>query len=161
MSKHKSYTPEFKAKVVLEALQDQRTAAQICRENGYRRTGTVSGPIHLGADSGKKSPQSADLSLARRWEIVTMLRHEFSVNLLCAVLGLARSSFYYHPHPADDLTLRSAMEVIALEFPRYGYRRITPELKGRGWEVNHKRVLRLMRQENLLVEVKRYCRTTL
>ncbi len=34
MSTHKSYDPELKAKVVLESLQGQKTAAQICRENG-------------------------------------------------------------------------------------------------------------------------------
>ncbi len=34
MSTHKSYDPELKAKVVLEALQGQKTAAQICRESG-------------------------------------------------------------------------------------------------------------------------------
>lgn len=34
MTKHKSYDADFKAKVVLEALQGQKTAAQICREYG-------------------------------------------------------------------------------------------------------------------------------
>ena len=42
------------------------------------------------------------------------------------------------------------MQQIALEFPSYGYRRISEELKRRGFAVNHKRVLRLMRQDNLL-----------
>ncbi len=51
------------------------------------------------------------------------------------------------------------MEQIALEFPCYGYRRITAELRRRGHVANHKRVLRIMRQETLLVQVKRYVRT--
>ncbi len=42
------------------------------------------------------------------------------------------------------------MQEVALEFPAYGYRRITEELKRRDWAVNHKRILRLMRQDNLL-----------
>lgn len=84
----------------------------------------------------------------------------FDVNRLCHLLGVARSSFYYQPQTVDDLELRGALESIALEYPRYGYRRMTVELGRRGWEVNHKRVLRLMREDNLLVEVKRYCRTT-
>lgn len=89
-----------------------------------------------------------------------MASEEFDVELLCDLLGLARSSYYYCPVSADDMELRSAIEAIALEYPRYGYRRMTAELGRRKWRVNHKRVLRLMREESLLVDVKRYCRTT-
>ena len=85
---------------------------------------------------------------------------EFSRELLCAVLALPRSTLYYRAQPADDLDLRGALEQVALEFPRYGYRRMTAELQRRGWAVNHKRVLRLMREEHLLVQVRRFCRTT-
>lgn len=85
---------------------------------------------------------------------------EFSRELLCAVVDLPRSTSYYQTQPADDLDLRSALEQVALEFPRYGYRRMTAELQRRGWAVNHKRVLRLMREEHLLVQVRRFCRTT-
>lgn len=85
---------------------------------------------------------------------------EFSRELLCAGLALPRSTSYYQAQPADDLDLRSALEQVALEFPRYGYRRMTAELQRRGWVVNHKRVLRLMREEHLLVQVRRFCRTT-
>src|SRR5215217_6652727 len=52
------------------------------------------------------------------------------------------------------------IERVALEFPRYGYRRMTAELRRRGAAVNHKRVLRLLRADNLLVQVRRFCRTT-
>jgi len=89
-----------------------------------------------------------------------MVADEYSVRLLCDLLGCAASSYYYHSQRRDDTTLRDLMEVIALEFPRYGYRRMTAELRRRGEVVNHKRVLRLMREENLLVQVKRYVRTT-
>ena len=85
---------------------------------------------------------------------------EFSRELLCAVLALPRSSLYYQAQPAADLDLRSALEHVALEFPRYGYRRMTAELQRRGWVVNHKRVLRLMHAEHLVVQVRRFCRTT-
>jgi transposase InsO family protein len=91
---------------------------------------------------------------------VSGLREEVNVQLLCDLIGLASSSFYYQPVPASDLDLRSAIETIAVEYPRYGYRRITAELARRGWVVNHKRVLQLMREENLLVAVKHYCATT-
>jgi transposase InsO family protein len=49
-----------------------------------------------------------------------------------------------------DMDLRSQMQRIALQWPAYGYRRVHVELRNQGWEVNHKRVLRLMRVDNLL-----------
>lgn len=59
------------------------------------------------------------------------------------------------------MELRDQIQRVALEFPSYGYRRITAELKRRGWVVNRKRVLRLMRQDNLLcVRHKRFLVTT-
>jgi len=50
----------------------------------------------------------------------------------------------------EDADLRDQIETIVLEYPRYGYRRVTKELHRRSFQVNHKRVLRLMRQEGLL-----------
>ena len=50
----------------------------------------------------------------------------------------------------EDTEIRNEIQKIALEFPGYGYRRITAELRRRGYTVNHKRVLRLMREDNLL-----------
>jgi putative transposase len=50
----------------------------------------------------------------------------------------------------QDLDLRDAIQRIALEFPCYGRPRITAELKRRGWKVNHKRVGRIMHEDNLL-----------
>jgi transposase InsO family protein len=49
-----------------------------------------------------------------------------------------------------DLDLRDEIQRIALEWPCYGWRRITEELHRRDWPVNHKRVLRIMREDNLL-----------
>ena len=56
------------------------------------------------------------------------------------------------------MDLRDEMQKVALESPAYGYRRITAELQRRGFEVNHKRVLRMMREDNLLcVRRTRFC----
>jgi putative transposase len=55
----------------------------------------------------------------------------------------------------DDLDLRDDIQKIALEFPYYGRPRITAELRRRGWEVNHKRVGRILREDNLLCLRKR------
>lgn len=76
-------------------------------------------------------------------------------------MGLARSSYYYRPCAPSpeklraDADLRGRIEEIALRFPRYGYRRVTAQLKREGWLVNHKRVLRLMRESDLLVKSRR------
>jgi putative transposase len=80
--------------------------------------------------------------------------------MLCEVLDVAPSTYYYHSQAQQDLELREALEAVALAYPRYGSRRITAELGRSGWTVNRKRVQRIMREENLLVEVKRYCQTT-
>src|SRR5437764_13472290 len=53
------------------------------------------------------------------------------------------------------MELRNEMQKIAAEWPCYGSRRITQELKARGWEVNRKRIQRLMREDNLLCVAKR------
>ena len=76
-------------------------------------------------------------------------------------MRLARSSFYYKPRAKSpdrmkaEADLRDRIEAICLDFPRYGYRRVTHQLKHEGWEVNHKKVLRLMRESDLLCRVKR------
>jgi len=80
--------------------------------------------------------------------------------------GLARSTFYYKSHPrlaqsALDAILCERMQALAPVFPRYGYRRMTAQLRREGFQVNHKRVLRLMRASNLLCQMKRrFVRTT-
>jgi putative transposase len=51
--------------------------------------------------------------------------------------------------------LREAIERIVLRFPGYGYRRVTAQWHWEGWAVNHKRVLRLMREECLLCQLRR------
>jgi putative transposase len=82
-----------------------------------------------------------------------------SVVQMCEVAGFNRAGYYRFLDPttpaAADMDLRDQMQKIALEWPSYGSRRITAELKARGWEVNRKRVQRLMREDHLLCVVKR------
>jgi putative transposase len=77
-----------------------------------------------------------------------------AVSALCEILGLSRASYYRflvpRPECPVEMELRDAMQKIALESPCYGYSRITAELQRGGLDVNHKRVLRLMREDNLL-----------
>jgi putative transposase len=68
--------------------------------------------------------------------------------------GVGRAGYYRflrRPQRKEaDMDLRSRIQRIALQWPAYGYRRVHAELRKQGWEVNHKRVLRLMRADNLL-----------
>jgi putative transposase len=76
-------------------------------------------------------------------------------------MKLPTSSFYYRPKDesvagkSEGADLLDRIEAICLEFPRYGYRRVTAQLKREHLFVNHKRVLRLMRESDLLCRVKR------
>ena len=78
---------------------------------------------------------------------------------MCDLGHVSRAGLYRFDPDAetadDDLDLRDDIQKIALEFPYYGRPRITAELKRRGWEVNHKRVGRIMREDNLLCLRKR------
>jgi len=76
------------------------------------------------------------------------------VNALCQMTGLNRAGYYRWKRPpvisTVEMELRHEMQRVALQWPSYGYRRITAELRRRGFDVNHKRVLRMMRADNLL-----------
>jgi putative transposase len=81
-----------------------------------------------------------------------------SVRELCRILGVNRSWFYrasVGEPAAADTELRDAIEALVLAFPGYGYRRVTKALQRAGWVVNHKRVLRVMRAESLLCQLRR------
>jgi len=76
------------------------------------------------------------------------------VNRLCQITGLSRSGYYRfrrrHESRQTSMTLRNQIQHIALRWPAYGYRRVHAELVRQGWRINHKRVLRVMRIDNLL-----------
>lgn len=84
---------------------------------------------------------------------------ERAISGLCQVLEVSRSWYYEkqrRPETSEaEVELRDAIEQIILDFPGYGYRRVTHALKRTGWTVNHKRVLRIMREESLLCHLKR------
>jgi putative transposase len=91
---------------------------------------------------------------------------KLSAQELCRTSGVSRSGYYRRreesePEDRETMDLRQAMQEVALEMPAYGYRRITRELQQRGWKVNHKHVLRLMREDNLLcLRRRKWVRTT-
>jgi putative transposase len=84
---------------------------------------------------------------------------ELSIRQLCQLLQVNRSWYYAKANRPgwreDEILLRDRIEDLILHFPGYGYRRVTKALQRAGWQVNHKRVLRIMREESLLCQLKR------
>jgi putative transposase len=94
------------------------------------------------------------------------LQGSLSIERMCQLAGVSRAGFYRSLQdraPAEeDLEVRSVIQQIAVEHRRrYGYRRISAELRRRGMLVNHKRVLRIIREDNLLaVQLRAFVVTT-
>ena len=88
------------------------------------------------------------------------------VEPMCRLAQVSRAGFYRFLQPRyageEQMEVRNAIQQIVVEHRRrYGYRRVTVELGRRGMAVNHKRVLRLMREDNLLgIEPKAFIATT-
>ena len=85
---------------------------------------------------------------------------------MCHVAGVSRASYYRHlevvvPEEAEMVVRVAIQEVVLAHRRRYGYRRVTVELHRRGMMINHKRVLRIMREDNLLaIRYRKYILTT-
>lgn len=77
-----------------------------------------------------------------------------SIERLCTLAGVSRATYYRHWHAAaprtEETALRDVLQQVAVAHRHYGYRRLTELVRREGWAVNHKRVLRLMRTDNLL-----------
>ncbi len=78
----------------------------------------------------------------------------------CKAFEVSKQSFYKwkkREHlPSSDDNVLEAMQEIALEFTKYGYRRMTKQLHRQGKQVNHKKVYRIMKENNLLVRRKKF-----
>jgi putative transposase len=84
---------------------------------------------------------------------------ELSVERMCALAGIHRAGYYRHWKVSaprqEETAVRDTIQRVALANRRYGYRRIAAQLRREGLVANHKRVLRLMRRDNLLCLRKR------
>jgi putative transposase len=89
-----------------------------------------------------------------------------TVQRMVELAGVSRASYYRFDESRGegsdaDMDLRDSIQRIALEWPSYGRRRVTHELRRHGWVVNAKRIYRLMREDNLLcVRKRKFVRTT-
>ena len=77
-------------------------------------------------------------------------------------MGISRPTYYYKPRKRkpEDVELEDIINDIALEFPYYGYRRVTAELKRQNIVINHKKVHRIMKDNNILCKIKRSFKKT-
>jgi putative transposase len=78
-------------------------------------------------------------------------RYAFSERRACRLVGIGRASARYRPVRGDDAAVRARLRDLAAERPRFGYRRLHALLRREGVVVNHKRVARLYRAEDLAV----------
>jgi putative transposase len=86
-------------------------------------------------------------------EVVQKMTEEgYPIMSVCELLELPRSTYYYHPVQVDEAELKKAIKDLAGQFPTYGTRRITHQLRRPPYEihVNRKRVRRVMTTERLL-----------
>jgi transposase InsO family protein len=89
------------------------------------------------------------------------MRSDYPLAVLCETLGCNRSSFYYEWQPKNDHRLGEAIAALVQQWPTYGYRRVSAQLRREGIGVNAKRVLRVMRQMGLTERpARRKVRTT-
>lgn len=92
-----------------------------------------------------------------------MLREAgYPVVVVCAVMDLPHSSYYYHSEKKDECELEGAIEQIAGEFPKYGTRRVSQQLRRSPYQlpVGRKRVRRIMAQKDLLRPIKQHKKRT-
>lgn len=86
--------------------------------------------------------------------------HQLSQRRACELAAIPTCSLRYRSRRVDGLALRERLKELAQERPRFGYRRLHVMLLREGWKVNHKRVLRLYREEGLKLRPKKRRRVT-
>jgi putative transposase len=118
--------------------------------------------LTLAAHRGAADAAGIDWKSAvfRKVKEEVMADRGLTIERMVRLARLSRASYYRFEEGAEsgsapEMKLRDAIQRIALEWPSYGRRRITRELRRRGWRVNPKRVQRLMREDNLLCVRKR------
>lgn len=84
-----------------------------------------------------------------------MKRFGLSQRRACLIIGLQRCSFRYRSRRKDDASVRERLKQLAREHPRWGYRFLGVLLRREGNIINHKRVLRLYREEGLKLRPKK------
>lgn len=91
--------------------------------------------------------------------MIPMRQGNLTIERLCSLAGVGRAGYYRHWHASaprqEETVVRDAVQRLALEYRFYGHRRIRVELRKLGFVAGRERVLRIMRQDNLLCLRKR------
>lgn len=82
------------------------------------------------------------------------LAKEYKISRVCRALNISRGVYYYQPRQIEESKLRAAVKEIAGEFVTYGNRRITQQLKRRGYHVGRDRIRRIMKELDIRTKVK-------
>ena len=139
-----------------------RASAKAVAEAGRRRSAGRSPADACGERLPKKL---ASLGFGRRatpaqkTQVVQKLRQRHSLDILLSIAQLPRATFYYHLKRMNSADKYKAVkaEITAIYHEnkgRYGYRRITAELRKRKFSLNHKTVQRLMKELGLVCRVR-------
>lgn len=100
--------------------------------------------------------------------LIDAYKGRLPIKRMCELMKVSKTAYYNFSskepitsHSLGEIMLNKEIEDIVLEFEGYGYRRVTAELKRRGKAINHKRTLRIMRENGLIKKKKRrYTQTT-
>ncbi|WP_408996965.1 IS3 family transposase [Streptomyces ipomoeae] len=172
-----------------ETLRNWVRAAGASRPRGRRAEGPAEPPTPLEEENAALRKKVRELeeereilrkaaryfgrgdALVNRFQFVADHQRRYGVKRLCAILGIARSSFYYWRRTASDRAARQAADATLAARIRavhresdgtYGVPRITAELRDDGERINHKRIARVMRSIGLAgVRLRRRHRTTI
>src|SRR5215470_18347398 len=144
------------------ACRDERLGGRAAAD---RRVGASARPAAAGTrffQASLAASRGVAAAEAKAWrngvyalvQAMTQQQGSLTVERMCALAQVSRAGYYRHwqaaaPRSAET-ALRDEVQRLALAQRHYGYRRITALLRRVGWRVNHKRVMRLMREDNLL-----------
>src|SRR3972149_4793051 len=140
-SMRRNHDAAFKAKVALEALKGEKTIAQLSSEYGVH-------PSQIGQWRKRLLEALPGIFSGRRRKAEQESEElEAEMYRQCQLLGLSRAACYYKPRAVSALNL-ALMKLIDEQYTRtpfYGVQKMTEGLRRQGYQVNPKRVRRLMR----------------
>jgi len=147
-------------------LIDEEAEASVIAEHEARIAALERkvGQLTMELDLAKKNTAGADRERQRE-TLLHQRPRACSIRRGCKAMNLPRSTYYFHStahtEGLTDAELTAIIEDIQDELPCYGYRRVTHELRRRGFMINHKKVARVMRLAGLGIKPRRrFVRTT-